>query len=284
MKYKVIGWTNYEDTTYPAFEAKDYETLCGVRIALIEEILEHDYAFSGEDHHYVKGCVPVLNTGEVILMGQRGWGSVMAQAYGENNDDGYAYAKWFLSGKFPRRFNYPKEGVDISQIVPKDTVFEVDIPEDFELYGTGPKDYAKSMQQYMDFINHGCIFEEKPKVIPSHPMSISKKVERDVYNLIYSGKQTAFVFICYDEYAFLEKDDTLQFVQWGKDENCIGTVVKNVTKFKTVDELYKSDKFKKLAFKGSQKRYTEEFLLYDIYYYELREFGVCIVEFEVVYK
>ena len=87
MKYKVIGWTYYEDYNIP----ESSKTIgFSERNAIIDEIKKHKYLFSGYDHQEsFDNCVPILNDGKKRIFSQRGWGGVMAEAYGYMNDYDY---------------------------------------------------------------------------------------------------------------------------------------------------------------------------------------------------
>ena len=79
MKLKVIGWTYYDNGAVE-------NGYCGWAAinAATDEILKKGYKFSGEDHQEMPRCVPVFNDGKKRTMTQRGWGRLMADAYGYN--------------------------------------------------------------------------------------------------------------------------------------------------------------------------------------------------------
>lgn len=63
MKYKVVGWTDYDYNGFkemPSFNMHAYMTL-------VREIREKGYRISGYDHQE-RGWVPVFNTGEIVRM------------------------------------------------------------------------------------------------------------------------------------------------------------------------------------------------------------------------
>lgn len=93
MKYKVIGWIWYEDYSVPFY---DKTITFAQRNAIIDEIKKNRYLFSGWHHQeYWGNCVPILNDGKKRGFSQRGWGGVMAEAYGEIED--YSYANYTFS-------------------------------------------------------------------------------------------------------------------------------------------------------------------------------------------
>ncbi len=77
MKYKVLGWTDYD-----SFDFEDGDNTDAAVAAIIEDIKAYGYCFSGYAHQEYSGGVPVLNDGLARRFSQRGWGSVMAQAHG----------------------------------------------------------------------------------------------------------------------------------------------------------------------------------------------------------
>lgn len=94
MKYKVIGWTYYEDYSIPS---SDKTIGFAERNAIIDEIRKHNYLFTGWDHQESwENCVPILNDGKKRMFSQRGWGGVMAEAYGEMDD--YSYSAYTFHG------------------------------------------------------------------------------------------------------------------------------------------------------------------------------------------
>ncbi len=92
MKYRVVGWTEYENDTVedgPLTDAAD--------AAIIDEIREKGYCFTGENHQYRLLCTPVLNDGKKRCYGQRAFGRVMATAHGYNGKTDYALFAFSLS-------------------------------------------------------------------------------------------------------------------------------------------------------------------------------------------
>ena len=89
MKYRVVGWTDYDGD-----DAPDSESPIGFaeRHAIVDDIKKNGYLFSGWDHQERWGCTPVLNDGKKRCFSQRGWGGVMAEAHGETEP--YAYARY----------------------------------------------------------------------------------------------------------------------------------------------------------------------------------------------
>ena len=87
MKYRVVGWTDWESDRVPESEG----TIgFAERNAIIDDIVKHGYSFSGYDHQELDCCAPVLNDGRKRCYSQRGWGGVMAEARGMTGDYDYA--------------------------------------------------------------------------------------------------------------------------------------------------------------------------------------------------
>ena len=97
MKYRVIGWTYYEDND--VLEKKGTIGFAE-RNAIIDEIRKHKYLFSGWHHQESwNGVVPILNDGKKRCYSQRGWGGVMAEAYGYMEDYDYSLFSFHQSIK-----------------------------------------------------------------------------------------------------------------------------------------------------------------------------------------
>ena len=100
MKYKVIGWTDYDSIDLPEGEAG-----FGAENAILDEIKEKKFEFTGWEHQNLSCCVPVLNNGYKYLYSSRGWGSLMAEAHGFS---GYYDYSNFSFGSFGDKGNLPK--------------------------------------------------------------------------------------------------------------------------------------------------------------------------------
>ncbi|MBO6264160.1 MAG: hypothetical protein J6N93_07865 [Clostridia bacterium] len=141
-KYEVIGWASYDDN-YPNFDdKKGLKHVYAARIAIIENIRQNGYAFGGDAHQNVKGCCPVLNSGEAYRCSMREWGGIMAEAWSINNDDKHAYMVFYMNdfGKEDRpkeayNIKYPQNKVNRDKIIQSDEEFDVTIPENYYPYG-----------------------------------------------------------------------------------------------------------------------------------------------------
>ena len=116
MKYRVIGWTYYEDS-----EILDSGNTIGFaeRNAIIDEIRKHQYFFSGWHHlESWDGVVPVLNDGRKRCFSQRGWGGVMAEAYGYMGD--YDYASFAFHQSVPgNKLHFAPDDFNIYEYEPE---------------------------------------------------------------------------------------------------------------------------------------------------------------------
>ncbi len=94
MKYKVIGWTFYDNEEFESV----YCSEAGME-AIIDDIREHGYEFSGENHQGSDCGAPVLNDGKMRHFTQRAFGRLMARAHGDYSYYGYCsydFAYWSL--------------------------------------------------------------------------------------------------------------------------------------------------------------------------------------------
>ena len=85
MKYKVIGWTDWDGDDVMAGEVSDAATE-----AIIDDIRKHQYKLTGFDHQERTNCAPVLNDGKKRLYSQRGFATLMARAYNYLGSKDYA--------------------------------------------------------------------------------------------------------------------------------------------------------------------------------------------------
>ena len=161
MKYKVVGWTDYEGG-----EIKSKPVTYAKYCALVAEIKEKGYFFSGEDHQDYFNCVPVFNDGSKGIMSRRGFAGCMADAHGYTGVYDYSLFTESMFIRRPKRPKYTPLTVDLfsprSQLIEE---FNVDLsPEDFEkvekenLYETVSTNFFDFLETD-DVINFRC--EEK---------------------------------------------------------------------------------------------------------------------------
>ena len=116
MKYKVIGWTYYDNSD---ILTSNDPIGFAERSAIIDEIRKHGYLFSGWHHQESwRGVVPILNDGKKRCFSQRGWGGIMAEAYGYTEDYDYAV------------FSFQQSVADTELRFP---------PDDFNIYAYTPE-------------------------------------------------------------------------------------------------------------------------------------------------
>ena len=117
MTYRVVGWTHWE-----SYEVEDSGNTIGFaeRNAIIDDLIKHQYNFSGYDHQEMDCCAPVLNDGKKRTYSQRGWGGVMAEAHGMTEPMDYA-AFSFGSGQGSC---YPCDEFDPAEFEPEDDLNE----------------------------------------------------------------------------------------------------------------------------------------------------------------
>ena len=124
MKYRVIGWTSYDD------ESVEESRGCigfAERNAIIDDIRKHGYLFSGWEHQEMWDRTPILNDGKKRCFSQRGWGGVMAEAHGCMGS--YDYARFtFAESLDSHACVYPK-----NEYYPRKFIPETDLNESFEL-------------------------------------------------------------------------------------------------------------------------------------------------------
>ena len=115
MKYKVIGWTHYDDGYYPEGECSP-----AAFRAIIDHVRAHGYDFSGYAHQELFDCTPVMNNGERMCFTQRAWGRIMAEAHGHFGVYDYTnYSIGYDAEKTPEYYT-----IDESEILPKEELCE----------------------------------------------------------------------------------------------------------------------------------------------------------------
>lgn len=119
MKYKVIGWTDYDNNLF-----SDGELSEAAVNAIVDDIRKNGYYFSGFDHQERLYGAPVLNDGKRRVFSQRGFGAVMAMAYDTEGE--YAYSLYAFAVK-PDRCVMPTIEAKVGYKP------EEDLAEEFEL-------------------------------------------------------------------------------------------------------------------------------------------------------
>lgn len=143
MKFSVIGWTHYEDETYPEHRG-DYDA---VDRAVEEAVKSGGFRFGGDTHQSGAPCTPVLSDGTRALFSFREWGYVMAEALSLYNENGLDYMAWYMDIERTlvegEELVLPPAGVDESRIRPRAELaetFDFSIsPAAFDAVCTGKK-------------------------------------------------------------------------------------------------------------------------------------------------
>lgn len=168
MKYEIIGWTFCGTQSYPVHK---YATAC-VTEAIIKEIRRYGYLFGGDTH---EDYCPVLNDGTYVSFSWRGWGGIMARAYGIEGDYSYmfAYMNQLLD---PDKIKTPEWGeVCDAAIVDRETIaetFEMHLsPDMFDAVKAGTKtveirlfDDKRKLIDYDDYIEFIKVGDETQRV------------------------------------------------------------------------------------------------------------------------
>lgn len=128
MKYKVIGWTTYDNIiddikTGPSSDAATQ--------AIIDDIKANNYDFTGYDHQETENCAPVLNDGKKRLYTQRGFGAIMAEAHGYRGSMDYARYSYTAANARVRKSRKGLPPMEL-EFVPEKFVPE-DLSEDYTL-------------------------------------------------------------------------------------------------------------------------------------------------------
>ncbi len=158
MKYKVIGWTSYDNIiddvkTGPASDAATQ--------AIIDDIIVNKYDFTGYDHQETENCAPVLNDGKKRLYTQRGFGALMAEAHGYRGSMDYALYSYTAVNA---RMRKSRKGLPPMKLAfDPDTFVPQDISEDYTLTVTAEQ-YENAVRvgeitvddtPYLRFIDRG---------------------------------------------------------------------------------------------------------------------------------
>lgn len=129
MKYRVVGWTFYDDR-----DLEEGENSWASNAAIVDDIKKHGYIFTGWDHQENLNCTPVLNDGKMRRFSQRGFGGIMAEAHGHNGMMDYSLFAFSIDDKGSVM---PRDIFNAENFVPETNLnesFTVDITE--ELYET----------------------------------------------------------------------------------------------------------------------------------------------------
>ncbi len=196
MKYKVIGWVD-EYSGYP----KHKVITAPVSNAIIKEIRKNKYLFGGDYHDH---CMPLLNDGSYVDYSWRGWGGVMARAYGIEGD--YSYMFGYMNNLLnPDALKYPKiDNIDESKIVPRETLTEKFVmhlnDEMFDAIKAGTKkievrlfDKKRQKIDVDDYIEFRRASNEKDRIIMRVFDLYVEKTFKDIYEDKYFNEKDKYV-------------------------------------------------------------------------------------------
>lgn len=194
MKYEVIGWTHVGNGMYPAHE----HITASVDAAIIKEIREHKYLFGGDRH---EDYCPVLNDGTYVSYSWRGWGRIIALAYGVEGD--YSYMCAYMNSMIkPKALNYP--GLDSlpkdHRIVPKESlaeIFVMHLADDmFEKVKAGTKtvemrlfDDKRKLVDVGDYIEFRKLSDENERVLRRVAYLYPYESFKDAFENVYHEKK-----------------------------------------------------------------------------------------------
>ena len=148
MKYEVIGWTDYDCRTAECAPVDDDAVE-----AVIADIREHGYMFTGYHHQEYPNCVPVLSDGYCRLFSRRNFAAVMAKAHGYNEPMDYVFFMEDFSIReealhfpsFGRTYFPPDLNSDEDEELGR-----LELDEDDIAYGEGES--TVSTEDYLDFL------------------------------------------------------------------------------------------------------------------------------------
>ena len=92
MSSKVTGWTHWNDEKFE--EPSTSNEWVSFRKAVIQEIKNKGYKFSGYYHQQGDFGVPVIDDKYALEFSMRTWGKIMAEALGHCGDMDYVEWAW----------------------------------------------------------------------------------------------------------------------------------------------------------------------------------------------
>ena len=91
---RIVGWTDFE-SDYPSRNVEG-EGLREIVQLIGNEVLEHGYCFSGQDHQNASTGVPVFSDGTCLRASMRAWGLVMAAIYSAIDEVDLSYMDFYV--------------------------------------------------------------------------------------------------------------------------------------------------------------------------------------------
>ena len=152
MKYRVVGWTSYDDES-----VEDSGSSIGFaeQNAIIDDIKSNGYLFSGYDHQEMWDCAPVLNDGKKRCFSQRGWGRVMAEAHGYFGAYDYSLFTFGIKKEAVKR---PKNYFFADNFTPEEDLaenFEIDVSEEIFAFASANRKFFLPDLDTLRFIDAG---------------------------------------------------------------------------------------------------------------------------------
>lgn len=260
-KYKVIGWTWFNDENYPEIKLKDKDTDASVELAIIKCIREEGYRFCGDHHHkYVSpngninevGLAPVLNSGERVCLTENAWGGLMAYALMWYNEIP-TYFCWYYSdfeqeGSKTIKYVFPRKVVDNSLILPKGTIFDTKnyINEYEDLDEKYIKNYKKETGETFDTIFNDMNYRIFDDMLTSHPSCFDMRLNDIPFNQIVNGEKTIEIRLFDAKRKKIRVGDYIQFTKLSaeKDDVVNEKDAYPFTKFKFIKDYEKSKRIR----------------------------------------
>ena len=92
---KVTGWTHWDNDDYERdLDSLSMDTYLDIEEAVIKEIKDKGYKFSGQYHQHGEYGCPIVDNEYVYQVSMRKWGGIIARAHSLPNEDGLAYVMW----------------------------------------------------------------------------------------------------------------------------------------------------------------------------------------------
>ena len=95
FQLEVVGWTFWGDPQYPRVPWIDEAHDRPYEQAVIAELRNRNYHFTGSYHQHGRFGVPVLNDGKQYSVSMRHWGRLMAEAWELEGKHAYLSWSWF---------------------------------------------------------------------------------------------------------------------------------------------------------------------------------------------
>lgn len=151
--YKVVGWASYDDA-YPNKSVPQDEVMNMVS-AVIQNIAENGYCFSGQEHQNGLTGMPVFADGTAFRASMRSWGLIMASAHSDEENQ-YNYMDFYMYSALEEK-TPDYENIEVKPYPEDDGAFELMIEPDLQLVeqslagGMALMTTDKAIQRFYDF-------------------------------------------------------------------------------------------------------------------------------------